>query len=150
MSYKSNTKTRLRTDFIVIHCSASGPSVDADAAMIDRWHRQKGWQCIGYHFVIKRDGVVEEGREVDKIGAHASDYNAISVGICLAGGVDEAQKAENNFTPEQFASLAALLKELKIKYPSATIQGHRDFPKVAKACPSFDVRTWLKTTPHLI
>lgn len=150
MSYKSNTKTRLRTDFIVIHCSASGPSVDADAAMIDRWHRQKGWQCIGYHFVITRDGAVEEGREVDKIGAHTSDYNAISLGICMAGGVDEAQKAENNFTPEQFASLAALLKELKIKYPSATIQGHRDFPKVAKACPSFDVRTWLKTTPHLI
>lgn len=145
MPYKANTKARLRTDFIVVHCSASAPSVNADAAMIDRWHRQQGWQCIGYHFVIKRDGAVEEGREVEKIGAHVADYNAISVGICLSGGVDDAQKPQNNFTPEQFTALAKLLKELSIKYPSAVIQGHRDFPKVAKACPSFDVRAWLKT-----
>lgn len=146
MTYKSNTKTRTRTDFIVIHCSASAPAVNADAAMIDRWHRQQGWQCIGYHYAIKRDGTVEDGREVDKIGAHTLDYNAVSVGICLSGGVDEAQNPQNNFTPEQFAALEKLLKELKIKYPSAVIQGHRDFPKVAKACPSFDVRAWLKTT----
>lgn len=146
MTFKSNTKARLKTDFIVVHCSASAPSVNADAAMIDRWHRQQGWQCIGYHFVIKRDGTVEAGREVDKIGAHVADYNSISVGICLSGGVDAAQKPENNFTPEQFASLEKLLKSLRASYPKAVIQGHRDFPKVAKACPSFDVRTWLKTT----
>lgn len=146
MTYKSNTKSRPKTDFIVVHCSASAPSVNADAAMIDRWHRQQGWQCIGYHFVIKRDGTVEEGREVDKIGAHVADWNTVSVGICLSGGVDAAQKPEDNFTLAQFAALEKLLKELKIKYPSAVIQGHRDFPKVAKACPSFDVRAWLKTT----
>jgi N-acetylmuramoyl-L-alanine amidase len=146
VTYKSNTKSRPKTDFIVVHCSASAPSVNADAAMIDRWHRQQGWQCIGYHFVIKRDGTVEEGREVDKIGAHVADWNTVSVGICLSGGVDAAQKPEDNFTLAQFAALEKLLKELKIKYPSAVIQGHRDFPKVAKACPSFDVRAWLKTT----
>lgn len=114
--------------------------------MIDRWHRQKGWQCIGYHFVIKRDGTVEDGREVDKIGAHVENWNAVSVGICLSGGVDEAGTPVNNFTPEQFAALENLLKTLRFVYKTAVIQGHRDFPKVAKACPSFDVRAWLKTT----
>ncbi len=115
------------------------------AADINRWHRAKGWRCIGYHFVIRRNGVVEEGRELDQIGAHVEGHNINSVGICMAGGVTEADinVPENNFTPEQFASLKHLLGELKEKYPNATIQGHRDFPKVAKACPSFDVKPWV-------
>jgi N-acetylmuramoyl-L-alanine amidase len=144
MAFKSNTKARTATNFIVVHCSASPPKVNADAAMIDRWHRQKGWACIGYHFVIKRDGTVEEGRELDRIGAHANGHNADSVGICLSGGVDDTGKSVNNFTPEQFASLKTLLLTLREKYPQAVIQGHRDFPGVAKDCPCFDVKDWLK------
>ena len=62
------------------------------------------------------------------------------------GGVseDDFTKPENNFTPDQFKALARLLSVLRKKYPDAVVQGHRDFPKVAKACPSFDVREWLK------
>lgn len=146
MTYKSNTKKRPSTDFLVIHCAATRPSQDIGAYEIDRWHRAQGWACIGYHFVIRRDGTVEEGRDLEVIGAHVSGHNTNSVGICLAGGVSEedVNVPENNFTPAQLKSLKGLLLDLRKKYPKAKIQGHRDFPKVAKACPSFDVRSWLK------
>lgn len=147
MAYKANTKNREKTDFIAIHCSATGPKQDFGAADIDKWHRAKGWKCIGYHYVIRRNGTVEEGREETTIGAHVENWNSVSIGICMVGGVDadDPKKAVNNFTPEQFASLKQLLVDLKIRYPSAIIQGHRDFPKVAKACPCFSVAEWLKT-----
>ena len=147
MAYKANTKYREKTDFIAIHCSATGPKQDFGAADIDKWHRAKGWKCIGYHYVIRRNGTVEEGREEATIGAHVENWNSVSVGVCLVGGVDanDHTKAVNNFTPEQFASLKQLLVDLKIRYPSAIIQGHRDFPKVAKACPCFTVADWLET-----
>lgn len=146
MVFKSNTKPRERTDFIVIHCSATGAKADIGAKDIDKWHRAKGWACIGYHYVIRRNGTVEEGRDEKVIGAHVEGWNANSLGICMVGGVDanDISKAENNFTKEQFASLKQLLLDLKKRYPSAKIQGHRDFPDVKKACPSFDVAAWLK------
>ncbi|CAB4138894.1 lysozyme [uncultured Caudovirales phage] len=145
MAYKANTKKREKTDFIAIHCSATA-NQNFGAADIDKWHRKNGWACIGYHYVIRRDGTVEEGREESVIGAHVADWNAVSLGICMVGGVDadDRTKAKNNFTKEQFASLKELLVDLKIRYPKAKIQGHRDFPNVKKACPSFDVAEWLK------
>lgn len=144
--YNSNTKKRTKTDYIVIHCSATGDNMDIGAADIDKWHRKNGWACIGYHYVIRRDGDVEEGRAVDVIGAHVAGYNEHSVAICMVGGVDanDVSKAKNNFTEAQFTSLKSLLTVLKMKYPNAKIQGHRDFPGVKKACPSFDVAAWLK------
>jgi N-acetylmuramoyl-L-alanine amidase len=146
--YNANTKDRLKTDFIAIHCSATSEKQNFGAADIDKWHRSKGWACIGYHYVIKRDGTIEEGRKESQIGAHVADWNAVSLGICLIGGIDadDHTKAEDNYTPEQWTSLIKLLKELKQRYPKAKIQGHRDFPKVAKACPCFDVKSWLATT----
>lgn len=129
--------------FIVIHCSASPPSVPVNAKVIDRWHRMKGFFSIGYHYVVNRDGTVEPGRPHYEVGAHVEGYNAKSLGVCLVGGVDERMKPADNFTSEQYASLLQLLRGLKMSFPKAKIQGHRDFPDVAKACPSFDVRTWL-------
>tara|TARA_R110000868_G_scaffold350158_1_gene611397 strand:- start:75 stop:458 length:384 start_codon:yes stop_codon:yes gene_type:complete len=113
---------------------------------IRRWHMEKGWQDIGYHFVIKRDGTVETGRGVTLVGAHEPTRNANSVGICLVGGVNEKDytKAENNYTPEQWVALEKLVKKLLVTYPKVKIMGHRDCPKVHKACPSFDAIAWAK------
>lgn len=146
MIYNANTKKRTRTDFIAVHCSATTEKQNIGAADINKWHRAKGWACIGYHYVIKRDGTVETGRDDSVVGAHVAGFNERSVGICMVGGVsaDDVSKAQNNFTPAQFSSLKKLLLELRKKYPRAVIQGHRDFPGVAKACPSFDVKTWLR------
>lgn len=146
MTYDAGTKNRAKTDYIAIHCAATRPSQDIGAVEIDRMHRQRGFKCIGYHYVIRRNGKIELGRPQNQIGAHVEGFNSTSVGICMVGGVSEKDinVPEENFTDAQWLSLKATLQALKKDYPKARIQGHRDFPKVAKACPSFDVKTWLK------
>lgn len=136
---------RKSTDWLVVHCSASPPNPLTDAKTIDRWHRLRGFLCIGYHYVIKTDGTVETGRDVNSVGAHVEGFNSNSLGICLVGGVDEQQKPVNNFTPAQFTALTPLLKRLTAKYPDAVVQGHRDFANVHKACPCFSVKSWWST-----
>jgi LysM repeat protein len=139
-------KNRTSTDWLVVHCSASTPTMDIGKVEIDRWHRAQGWLMIGYHFVIRRDGKVETGRPELAIGSHVAGYNSNSIGICLVGGVDAKGKSEDNYTSAQYEALALLLRELKGRYPKAQVQGHRDFPKVAKDCPCFDVRDWINET----
>lgn len=138
---------RKKTEFIAVHCSATRPSMDVGVVEIRKWHRAQGWEDIGYHWVIRRNGKLEKGRAENLVGSHVKGYNATSIGVCLVGGVaqDDFTKPENNFTPAQFATLRELLANLKGRFLQAVIQGHRDFPKVAKDCPSFDVRKWLKS-----
>ena len=133
--------------FIAIHCSATNVSQDVGAAEIDRWHRNRGFLKIGYHFVIRRNGQLEIGRPITERGAHVEDFNHCSIGICMVGGVDMSKqmKPENNFTKNQFDTLKKLVESLKTQFPDAVVQGHRDFPDVAKACPSFSVADWLET-----
>lgn len=137
---------RRRTDHIIIHCSATKPEQDVGAAEIDKWHRQKGWLKIGYHYVIKRDGTIEIGRKHEQVGAHCQGKNHNSVGICLVGGsdADDLTKAEANFTEDQMEALDSLLYTVRGFYPNADVIGHRDVDP-HKACPSFDVAHWLKT-----
>jgi len=85
-------------DTVIVHCSATKPSMDIGVDVIRQWHMNKGWSDIGYHYVIRRNGAVELGRDLDKdgdvdeeIGAHAYGHNATSIGICLIGGVDDRQ-----------------------------------------------------------
>ena len=129
--------------FLVVHCSATPEDMDIGVEEIRRWHLQRGWVDVGYHYVIRRDGRVEKGRSTTTPGAHARGFNEISLGICLVGGVESDKKtAEANFTHAQWESLEAQLRELKRAYPDAEILGHRDLPNVQKQCPSFDVRSW--------
>lgn len=138
-----------RVGLLVVHCSATKPSMDWGRAEIDKSHRQRGFFEIGYHFVIKRNGQVEQGRPLNRQGAHATGYNHISVGVVMVGGVAERDHRipENNFTPAQFAALEGVLKSLRRQFPQARIVGHGELPKVAKACPSFNVQAWLKDNP---
>ena len=142
---------RPRTDFIAVHCSATPPSANVDEDEIRQWHKARGWDDIGYNVVIPRDGTIQIGRPLDYRGAHVEGYNARSIGVCLVGGVDEAGKAEDNFTTKQRDTLVVVLRFLRLYAPGARIQGHRDFPNVAKECPSFDVRHWLsQRAPELL
>lgn len=134
---------RRETRYIVIHCAATPPDMVVTAEMVDRWHKQNGWAGIGYHYLIRRDGMIEPGRPIDDQGAHVSGHNQYSVGICLAGGIDSRKRPENNFTPQQWASLKAILRQLRGIYPSARILGHKDL-NPGKACPCFDVAAWLR------
>ena len=76
---------RTRTDFLVVHCSATRPEMDVGVEDIRRWHLAKGWSDIGYHYVITRNGTPQTGRPEGEIGAHVHGYNARSVGINLSG-----------------------------------------------------------------
>jgi N-acetylmuramoyl-L-alanine amidase len=147
---------RKRTDFLVVHCSATRPEMDIDVNDIRRWHKNKGWADVGYHYVIPQSGNIQEGRPEQEIGAHVQGYNARSVGICLVGGLDGNGDPCDNFTGFQKDGLAALLADLKTRYPGATILGHRDLSpdldgdgvvekhEWLKHCPCFDVRDWAR------
>lgn len=128
---------------IIVHCTATPEGKNFKAADIDRWHKQRGWDEIGYHHVVDLDGTVEPGRPESKQGAHCLGHNANSIGVVYVGGLaSDGKTPKDTRTPQQKAALVKLLTELKQRYPGATIHGHRDF--AAKACPSFDATTEYK------
>lgn len=129
-------------NWLVIHTAATRPSMDIGKKEIDRWHKERGFNGIGYHYVIRRNGKIERGRPESRIGAHVQGHNHDSIGICLVGGVNENLVPENNYTEAQWSSLEGLLRKLAAKYPEANVRGHRDFPGVSKACPCFDAEPW--------
>lgn len=132
-------KTSRKITRIIVHCSATPDGKDFTVQDIDRWHMQKGYDCIGYHYVVYRDGSVHEGRDINRVGAHCSGYNTGSIGVCYIGGMDAQNKmAKDTRTDKQKAALWTLLRELVTLYPDAEIYGHRNF--AAKECPSFDAR----------
>lgn len=145
---------RRKTDYIVVHCSATRPGADIGADEISQWHRARGFQAIGYHAVIRRNGELEFGRNFETPGAHVTGQNMRSVGICMVGGIGENGKAENNFTPAQFRTLELVIRMLLCAWPKAEVLGHRDLSpdldgdgiverhEWVKDCPSFDVREW--------
>ena len=135
--------------YITIHCSATPPIMDIEVDDIRRWHKEKGWSDIGYHFVIRRNGDVETGRALHITGAHVKNYNFRNIGICLVGGVDEYNDAEDNFTSSQKRALHRLVWLLCSKYGidiHRNVLGHRDWPSVKKECPCFDVTEFFAST----
>lgn len=123
---------------IIIHCSATQEGKNYTVADIDRWHRQRGFNGIGYHYVIYRDGSIHVGRALAEPGAHCKGHNALSIGICYIGGLSIEGKPKDTRTVVQKASLRALVEQLQEEFPLATIHGHNEFS--AKACPCFDVK----------
>lgn len=125
---------------IIIHCSATPEGRDYTVEDIDKWHRAKGWAGIGYHYVIYRDGSIHKGRDEAKVGAHCLGHNLTSIGVCYIGGLSakDGKTAKDTRTKEQKTALTALLKELKTRYPTAKVYGHRDF--ATKDCPCFDAK----------
>ncbi|ULB33003.1 N-acetylmuramoyl-L-alanine amidase [Proteiniphilum propionicum] len=123
---------------IIIHCSATPEGRHVTVQDIDRWHRDRGFSQIGYHWVIYLDGSIHKGRSEEIAGAHVVGHNANSVGICYIGGVDEMMRPKDTRTKEQRATMRSLVSSLKNKHPDATVHGHNEF--AAKACPSFDVK----------
>ena len=136
---------------IIIHCSATPPEMDIGVEEINDWHLARGWAGIGYHYVIRRNGVVEDGRPIERQGAHVSGHNKDSVGICLVGGKESKQtdNTKDHFTVLQIESLIELIKNLQatystghtdIDYETLSVHGHNDFS--SKGCPGFTVNGW--------
>lgn len=125
-----------RIDEIIVHCTATPQGMAVSVDDIDRWHRQRGFASIGYHFVVYLDGTVHTGRPVDRAGAHCKGHNAHSIGICYIGGLDAHGHPMDTRTPAQKEALRLLMVALKTQYPNAKVYGHWQFAN--KACPCFD------------
>lgn len=134
-------KSKRRIDYIVVHCTATPEGRWHDAKDIDIWHKQRGWKGIGYNYVVRLDGSIELGRDVDEIPSQVKGYNSHSIGVVYVGGIDKnTLHPKDTRTPQQKRALLELLKELRKLYPKAEILGHRDFPNVKKACPCFNAK----------
>lgn len=123
---------------IIIHCSDSPEGRNDTIEDIRRWHtKERKFKDVGYHFVIHLDGSIHHGRPISQIGAHCTNHNAHSIGICYIGGkTKDMKQAKDTRTDEQKEALLSLIKELKYQFPNAVIAGHKDFAN--KACPCFD------------
>lgn len=123
---------------IIIHCTATPAGRNVSIGEIDRWHRARGFNGIGYHFVIALDGTVMKGRDITLAGAHCKGHNANSIGVCYVGGCDASMNPADTRTPAQRTALQRFIRHLRDLYPGATVHGHNEY--AAKACPCFNVR----------
>lgn len=135
MSSQSNVK------LIVIHHVGDLPR-DVTAAEIHQWHIDRGWSGIGYHYVIRRDGVIERGRPEEYIGSHTYGYNSGSIGINLTGNMDIMTP-----TQVQVESGAMLIADICNRYgltpDSKVVLGHRDL--TSTICPGKNLYEQLQT-----
>ncbi len=125
--------------YLVIHCTGTTQSATVKG-ILNYWKKPveqggKGWKNPGYHFLIKANGVVVQLHPISKPSNGVGGYNSNSIHVSYIGGEDH----QDTRTDEQKVSLAAIIKGLSAMYPEAEILGHRDFPKVTKSCPCFDV-----------
>ena len=136
-----------KIDTIILHCSATREGQDFSVDTIRKWHLKRGWSDIGYHYVIKLDGTVEEGRPLERSGAHTLNHNHDSIGVCYIGGYEKKKKKgkwvnKDTRTKEQKDAMQDLLLCLKKDYPLAIIYNHNQFS--SKSCPNFDAHTEYK------
>ena len=120
---------------LIIHCSDTPPGMDIGVDEIRQWHTSppRNWSDIGYHVVIRRDGTLEEGRDIERPGAHTLGQNKNSIGVCLVGGY----KGQFDFNYRQLESLMTFVGIIKERFPDIELNGHNDYSE--KDCPCFDV-----------
>lgn len=141
--------------YLIIHCSATTSRQDYSVDRLERDHQKRGFETVGYHYYIRRDGAVHQLRKHHEVGAHCRGYNRCSLGICYEGGMSDDRKIPTDTrTVEQRWAMEHLLLLLKAIYPKAEIVGHRDLSpdldgdgrvmprEWIKACPSFDARDY--------
>jgi len=120
---------------IIIHCSATPNGRHETVQDIDRWHKERGWMGIGYHYVVTVNGVGEKGRQRELIGAHCKGHNKDSIGICLVG--------TDKFTRGQWLIIRGMIRQLEVEYKGCRIHGHNELNQ-NKTCPGFSVKDWLR------
>jgi N-acetylmuramoyl-L-alanine amidase len=136
--------------YIVIHCTATPQNTTIES--IKRyWKEQRGWgDTAGYHYIIEADGEVTQLLDEAKNSNGVYKHNSECINIAYIGGIDKNGKPKDTRSRRQEDAMFDLIVSLTEKYKGVSVLGHRDFPNVAKACPSFDVKTWLANyTPNL-
>ncbi len=136
-----------RIDLIVIHCSATREDHPFTEHDLDTAHRLRGFDGIGYHFYVRRNGDIKSTRAVERVGAHVRGYNAHSIGICYEGGLDSHGLAKDTRTEWQQHSLRVLVRALKMDYPEARVVGHRDLSPDVNGNGEVEPMEWTKECP---
>lgn len=142
-------------DAIVIHCSATREGMDFKAADFDRWHKERGFGQIGYHWVIDLDGTIEKGRPENMVGAHSNtpgvsgkSYNYHSIGICYVGGLDKNGNPKDTRTLAQKKSMIKLVNDLMKRFPNIKeVLGHRDTSPDKNGDGKISRNEWIKQCP---
>lgn len=127
-------------DEIIVHCTATPEGREVSVETIRGWHKARGWNNIGYHWVVGLDGTVRAGRPEASVGSHVAGRNSRTIGVVYVGGVAADNRTpKDTRTPAQREALMDLCREIIGRYPSIRkVSGHNQY--AAKACPSFDVR----------
>lgn len=117
---------------IILHCADTPDTSEFDVEDIRRWHRERGFNDVGYHYIIKRDGRIQMGRLETVVGAHTRSHNRGSLGVCLIG--------RKRFTKAQHASLDKLYIDIFLRHgiDSRDVYGHYEFDS-GKTCPNLDM-----------
>lgn len=136
--------------FIVIHCTATQPNAKLENIQ-KYWKEVKGWgDTPGYHYIIKTNGDIVKLLDENKNSCGVYQHNSECLNLSYIGGIDPKGNPKDTRTRAQETAMFNKIVELTERYPNAKVVGHRDFPGVKKACPSFDVKTWLANyTPDL-
>ena len=127
-----------RLNRIILHCTATRVGEELDVSQIDKWHRDRGFSEIGYHYVIYADGTIATGRNIRKKGAHVKGHNHDSVGVAYVGGLDNNLVPQDTMTMQQELAFLHLVNSLRVVFGSLSVHGHNEFSN--KACPSFEVQ----------
>ena len=126
-------------DLLVVHHSASDPRTTT-IETIRRWHvDERGWDAIGYHWVITADGHTHSTRPLTKQGAHAPKANSRSWGVCVVG---DNTKDRMRWNEDQETALLDLIEAVQRLVPGVKVLGHRDTGQ-ATECPGLDMAQWL-------
>ena len=123
--------------YLVVHCADTPDDENLTALDLHKMHLGFGWDGVGYHRIINRDGTIEHGRPDYWIGAHVYEHNHESLGVCLIG--------RSQFTDAQMQALDDVLRTWKARHPTAEIRGHCDFDNTKKTCPNFDAGAWAQS-----
>ena len=137
---------------VVIHATESFTNANYGAIEINNFHNKLGHDGIAYHYVIQRDGRLQRGRPVNRVGEHApiNNHNSFSIGVVLVGGLNTASTDETlelattskNFTREQYTTLEKFLQSFYNVYPGGQVFGHNDID-LEEDDPFFDVSDYI-------
>ena len=131
--------------YIAVHCTASHQSMTIEG--LKQEFKRKGWVNPGYHYVVSPDGKITQLLDEDKVSNGVKGFNSVSINVAYIGGIDRTGKPTDNRTDEQKASLRSLLKMLHKKYPTAIVQGHRDFSPDLNKDGKITPNEWMKACP---
>lgn len=133
-------KTLGPIEALIVHHSAS-PRDTTTLEKIREWHKARGFDDIGYHWVIEADGALKSGRQIIYQGAHALGANSGTWGVCVVGDNTKASEAWN---AAQEDALIGLIRRLRVMLPAIRIHGHREVGTTKTECPGLDFQAWLK------